>query len=134
MVSDRRRASAGKSGSCSSARKWRRETHRTIAWDTLETCGVALFRGFRQRSKRTFGRSRRDLAIRVAGTAGCRLRPATPRACPAFQLLKLNLPVRTGKKHHTCYRLEMHPDCGNAVEEVTFPQPLGISGYRTLSI
>ena len=134
VVSDRRRASAGKSGSCSSARKWRRETHRTIAWYTLGTCGVALFRGCRHRSKRMFGRSRRDLAICVAGTPGCRLRPTMPRARPAFPLLKLNLPVRTGKKHHTCYRLEMHPACGTAAEEVTFPQPLGISGYRTLSI
>ena len=134
VVSDRRRASAGKSGSCSSARKWRRKTHRTIAWCTWGNCGVALFRGFRHRSKRMFGRSRRDLAICVAGTPGCRLRPTTPRARPAFPLLKLNLPVRTGKKHHTCYRLEMHPACGTAAEEVTFPQPLGISGYRTLSI
>ena len=78
VVSDRRRASAGKSGSCSSARKWRRKAHRTIAWCPWETCGVALFRGFRHRSKRTFGRSRRDLAICVvAGTPpGCRrLRP-----------------------------------------------------------
>ena len=98
VVSDRRRASAGKSGSGSSARKWRRKTHRTIAWCTLGTCGVALFRGFRHRSKRTFGRSRRDLAICVAGTPGCRLRPTTPRARPAFPLLKLNLPVRTGTK------------------------------------
>ena len=120
--------------SCSSARKWRRETHRTITWCTLQTCGVALFRGFRHRPKRTFGRSRRDLAICVAGTPGCRLRPTTPRARPAFPLLKLNLPVRTGKKYHTSYRLGMHPACGTAAEEVTFPQPLGISGYRTPSI
>ena len=134
VVSDRRRASAGKSGSCSSARKWRRKAHRAIAWCTWQTSGVALFRGFRHRSKRTFGRFRRDLAICVAGTPGCRLRPTTPRARPAFPLLKLNLPVRTGKKHHTCYRLEMHPACGTAAEGVTFPQLLGISGYRTLSI
>ena len=135
VVSDRRRASAGKSGSCSSARKWRRKTNRTIAWCTLDTCSAALFRGFRHRSKRLFGRSRRDLAICVAGTPGCRLRPTTPRARPAFPLLKLNLPVRTGKERSTCYRLEMHhPACGTAAEEVTFPQPLGISGYRTLGI
>ena len=86
------------------------------------------------RAKRTFGTSRRDLAISVAGTPSCRLRPTTPRARPAFPLLKLNLPGRTGKKYHTSYRLEMHPACGTAAGEVTFPQPLGISGYRTLSI
>ena len=44
----------------------------------------ALFRGFRQRSKRTFGRSRRDLPIHAVGPPIGVDHKIGPRICPAI--------------------------------------------------
>ena len=64
------------------ARFWRYEVH--------------FFRGFRPRSKRTFCRSRRDLAIGVVGT-------------PAFQLMSVSPPRSRPRASRTRIRVPTYP-------------------------